>query len=148
MTISSVAWYPNSGYTSVTFDAFYINMGYCASDQLTEDFDANYVSGTKTQVFQRASTYKVDAVYPWTAITLDTPFFYDPAQGNLIIEVDWPDGVDEIYTFNYYTGVNSLVMGPYGSPTGNVFMDAPYLQLQGELSLDQSTFAGIKATFR
>lgn len=148
MTISSIAWNTVPGYDFVNFDAFYIHMGYCASDELTETFDSNYIPGSKIQVFQRTSAYTVNAVYPWTAISLDTPFFYDPAEGNLIIEIDWPNGDHEIYTFNYGTGSNSLVMGSYGASTGTVFTDAPYLQLEGELSLSQTTFAGIKATFR
>ena len=148
MTINSVAWFPSEGYTSVTFEEFYVYMGYCSSDQLTETFDANYVSGTRTEVFQRTSSFMLAAVYPWTTITLDTPFFYDPSLGNLIVEIQWPGGEEEIYTFNYYTGENTLVMAGYGLPTGSISPEAPYLQFQGELSLDQSTFAGIKATFR
>lgn len=148
MTISSVSWYPSPGYNLVNFDQLYLYMGYCSSDQLTENFDANYISGTKTSVFERTSSFTVDAVYPWTTITLDDPFWFNPASGNLIIEVGWPNGDHEIYTFNYASSKTILVIGFYGSSSGNAFLEGPYLKLEGELALNQTTFASIKASFQ
>ena len=148
MTINSVSWFPDVDYTRVNFTALSLHMGYCSSDNLTENYADNYVSGTRTSVFERSSAYTVNASYPWTTIPLDTPFWYDPTAGNLIVEVEWPDGNNEIYTFNYSTpGVNSLVMGFYGLSYGNAFQNGPYLKFEGTLSLDQTTFAGIKASF-
>lgn len=132
----------------MNFTELYVHMGYCSSSDLTENYLENYVSGTRTSVFERASAFTVNATYPWTTITLDTPFWYDPSAGNLILEIEWPDGNDEIYTFNYGTpGVGSLVMGFYDISYGGVFQEAPYLKLDGVLALDQTTFAGIKASF-
>ena len=149
MTISYVALFPNSGYTRVNFTEFYMYMGYCSSDNLTENYQDNYVSGTRTTVFERTSAFTVNAVYPWTGIVLDTPFWYNPSAGNLVIEIAWPDGDDEIYTFNYGTpGVGSLVMGFYDLSYGGVFQEAPYLRFEGDYAFDQTTFAGIKASFR
>ena len=148
MTINSISFFPDAGYSRVNFTSFYLHMGYSSSSNLTENYEDNYVSGTRTAVFERASAFTVNATYPWTTITLDTPFWYDPSAGNLIVELEWPDGDSEIYTFNFGTpGVNSLVKGFYGLSSGDVYQESPYLKFEGPLNLNQTTFAGIKASF-
>jgi hypothetical protein len=149
MEISSVAFKPVPGMgTSVTFVQFYVDMGYCSSDELGPNYDNNYVSGTKTRVFSRNSSYTVTATSPWTPLVLDTPFYYIPASGNLIIDIAWPDAEGEFYSYNFTTPGLSSVGGAYGEATGDTFNDMPQLLIEGVYSMGQMTFAGIKATFR
>lgn len=149
MTINAVSWAPFEGLgDNVNFNAFTIDMGLCAADILNPMFDTNYISGTKIRVFERAAGFSVSAAYPWTTITLDTPFFYDPSAGSLILEIQWPSGNEQIYTFDFPTEGASIIKGGFGAASGDPFPQAPHLLIEGELSLSQMTFAGIKATFR
>ncbi len=149
MSIGVLSWEPVQGMGDmVNFDSFSIDMGLCATDALEPVFDLNYITGTKTRVFDRTSPFSLNAVYPWTSIVLDIPYFYDPAAGNLLIEVNWPNGNSQIYTFDFPTEAASMVSGAYGDGAGYLFTQAPHMLLEGDFSLEQSTFAGIKATFR
>jgi hypothetical protein len=149
MTIGAVSWEPVQGMGDmVNFDSFSIDMGLCGTDALEPVFDLNYINGTKTRVFERASSFSVNAVYPWTTIVLDTPYFYDPVAGNLLVEVNWPNGDSQIYTYDFPTEAASMVSGAYGDGAGYLFTQAPHMLLEGGFALGQSTFAGIKATFR
>lgn len=149
MEISSISYDPVQGMgDQVNFVSFSIDMGYCSSDELDPIYDTNYISGSKVRVFERTSAYTVNAVFPWTEIVLDTPFVFDPTVGNLIIEIQWPDGDAQIYSFDYATAGISLVTGAYGAGSGNGFTQAPHLLIQGEDAFSQMTFAGIKATFQ
>lgn len=148
MTINSISFRPVSGTgTDATFTSFYVDMGLCSSDQLGPMFESNYIGGTKTRVYERTSSVTFYAVEPWTAITLDTPFYYDPAMGNLIIEVGWPDGSNQFYTYNYPTAGASMVKAGYGAGTGDPYYECPNLLIEGDLAFEQTTFAAIKATF-
>lgn len=149
MTIGSISFDPVPGTGSrVTLDAFSIDMGYCAAGELDPSFDTNYVSGSKTRVFERSTSFVLNAVMPWTSMDLDTPFFYDPSAGNLIFEIQWPDGSGQFYAFHSNTLVNSLVIGNFGATYGDAFQQTPHLLLEGEEAFNQMTFAGIKATFK
>jgi len=148
MTISSIAFNPVAGTgASTTFFELYVDMGYCSSTELGANYESNYVSGTKIRVFSRPSNFTVTATSPWTALVLDSPFFYDPANGNLIIDIAWPDGEDEFYSYSYVTAGVASVSGAYGEATGDTFGDSSFLRLEGVYALEQITFAGIKATF-
>jgi hypothetical protein len=146
MTISSVSFSPSSG-ESVMFYQFYMYMGYCADSELGTVYDDNYISGTRTSVISNTGGYSLTSATPWTGLPLDTPFFFDPAAGNLIIEIAWPDGEGEIYTFDHATAGVSMVSSGYGQSSGDTFTQGPYLLLEGAYSLEQVTFAGIKASF-
>lgn len=148
MTIDAISFHPVTGFgTHTNFTEFYLDMGYCATSELGPVFDSNYVSGSKVSVFARSSAFTVTAAEPWTTIALDTPFFFDPADGNLIIEISWPDGDEEFYTYSYGTTGVSLIKGAYGEGSGEENYEAPHLLLEGADSFQQMTFAGIKATF-
>ena len=149
VSISSIAYAPVQGLgEQVNFDSFAIDMGYASVDQLGPVFETNYVSGSKMRVFERTSSVSFDAVFPWTTIQLDTPFLYDPAEGNLIYEIHWPKGSAQFYSYDYPTSGISIVKGAYGSASGEPFSQAPHLlfDVSGE-AFEQMTFAGIKATF-
>jgi hypothetical protein len=148
MVISSITFYkaPGASEDHVTFDEFYVYMGYCASTELGRYFDSNYINGVKYKVYERTSpvTFHDSDL----TINFDTPFFYNPANGNLVFEILWPDGRDEIYSFNSTTSGPTTVFGAYDSPKGQQFNETPHVLINGEMALSQMTFAGIKASFR
>ncbi|MCD4707715.1 MAG: hypothetical protein K8S62_08245 [Candidatus Sabulitectum sp.] len=147
MAINSITFDPSPGPgTEVTFDEFHVYMGYCANDELSATYDANYVNGWKYKVFERTSSVTFHASDP--TIYFDTPFFYVPANGNLIMDIAWPDGEDEFYTYSSGTTGLTCVHGAYGSPSGDQYMETSHLFINGEMTLNQMTFAGIKASFR
>ncbi len=147
MTISSMTFHPSPGPgTEVTFDEFIVYMGYCANDELGATYDANYIGGVKYKVYERSSS--VTFLHTDLTIYFDTPFFYLPANGNLVFEVIWPEGRDEIYTYSSGTSGLTCVYGQYDLPSGDQYMETPHILLNGEMALDQMTFAGIKASFR
>ncbi|MCK5786325.1 MAG: hypothetical protein KAH54_07185 [Candidatus Sabulitectum sp.] len=80
-------------------------------------------------------------------IYFDSPFFFDPANGNLIIDVSWPDGENEFYTYNFATAHNSSVSGSFYDSEGYIYTDMSHLFIEGFWSLEQTTFAGIKSSF-
>jgi hypothetical protein len=94
MEITSLSWDPSDPTHTVTFDEITIYMGLCSTDELGTDFEANYVPGTKTQVFHAVNPTWF-AGTSWLTIDLDTPFWYDGTH-NLIIDVEWPDGYGQI----------------------------------------------------
>ncbi len=146
MTISSVTFDPSPGPgTEVTFDEFHVYMGYCDNDELGANYDANYANG-KYKVYERTSNVTFHASDP--TIYFDTPFFYIPANGNLILDIAWPDGEDEFYTYSSGTGSLTCVYGDYNSPNGDQFMEISHMFINGDMALNQMTFAGIKASFR
>ncbi len=148
MVINSISFFtgPGGQTNSVTFDEFYVDMGYCANDELGDRYDANYINGTKYRVFDSATPVTFQDTDP--TIYFETPFFYVPANGNLVFEIAWPNGEDEIYTFYSTTTGNHTVSGAYDSPTGNPWMEVPHILINGDMALNQMTFAGIKASFR
>lgn len=148
MTIDAISFHPVPGTgTHTNFTEFYIDMGYCAAGELDPVFDSNYVSGTKKRVFEQSGAFTLTATEPWTTISLGTSFFFDPAAGNLVIEILWPDGDDEFYSYDFPTSGVSVITAAYNEGVGNAFSQAPHLLLEGTNSFEQMTFAGIKASF-
>lgn len=142
-----MTFYPSPGPgTEVTFDEFVVYLGYCANDELGATYDANYIGGVKYKVFER--TNPITFLHTDLTIYFDTPFFYLPANGNLVFEVIWPDGKDEIYTYSSGTSGLTCVYGSFDLPSGDQYMETPHFLLNGEMALNQMTFAGIKASFR
>jgi hypothetical protein len=132
------------------FNDMVIHMGLCDSDELTAVFADNYVSGTKTEVMS-ASSYMTEsvAVGEWYTFDLDTPYWYN-GQDNLLIEVEWSSGSGSLYSWSWDTGSDRKIYGDYGStsaPSQNIGGNVPTMQLDGTLSLDQSTFGRIKSVF-
>jgi len=147
ITIHSISFdaVPGTG-QQVTFYELSLNMGYCDAGELTAVYESNYVSGTKTIVFETTDPIVVQASSP--DIVFSTPFFYDPALGNLIIDLIWPDGNGEFYSFSFATPGVSSISGAYDLSDGAAFTDMSHLFLNGTLALCPLTFAGIKASFR
>ncbi len=148
MVINSITFFkaPGGSERSVTFDEFYVYMGYCAGSELGTSYDDNYINGVKYTVYESASPVVFQDTDP--TIYFDSPFFYVPANGNLVFEIAWPNGKDEIYTyFSTTTGINTIY-GAYDNPVGDPWPEMPHILINGDLALEQATFAGIKASFR
>ena len=147
MLISSITFFPTSGSTGdVTFDEFYVYLGYCTNEYLTENFNSNFENDMKYSVLERSNPITYHYTDP--TIVFDTPFFYIPANGNLVLEFAWPGGDGEIFTFAADTSNFMSVAGSYDSATGDQLLEFPHLLINGEMELEQMTFAGLKATFR
>ncbi len=144
MTINSFAFKPTSG-EGVVFDEFTVYMGPAAGNTLGSDFMANY-SGSRTKVYSHTSVSFAPSG-GWVTIPLDTPYFH-AGTGNLIIEVEWPDGEQEIYAGYWTTTGARLLTASYGSSTGYAYDFCPNLLLSGTLDLAPMTFGSIKATFQ
>jgi hypothetical protein len=147
--LNELSWQRSVGGEPVgTFTNFKMYLGLCASDQLTTDYEANYISGTRTQVLA-ASPYVNGATNPddWFDVVLDTPYWYN-GQDNLIIEVEWSSGAGSLYNWQWNGGSDRCVIGAYGASTGSSTESlVPHLILNGTLSLESSTFGAIKAAF-
>lgn len=138
------------GEPSGSFYNFKIYLGYSNLDQLGMTFLDNYISGTRTLVFS-ASPYNVN-VGPneWLTTTLDTPFWYSPAIGNLLMEIEWSsESSGSVYMWHYTAGANRAIVGAYGSPTASYAeVTLPHMMLNGVLELEPDTFGSIKASFQ
>lgn len=147
MVISSVTYIPApGGNADVTLDNFCVDLGYCSSEYLAADFNSNYVNDWKYRVFERTSSFTFNDTD--LTIYFDVPFFYEPANGNLVLEIAWLDGDGEIFTFISTTSGFTAVYGSYDSQAGDQYMETPHLLINGALALEQMTFAGLKSTFR
>lgn len=147
MTIRSITFDAVAGTgEETTFYELSVDMGYCVSGELGTVYEANYTSGSKTRVFETTTTITIAASSP--TIYFDTPFPYNPVEGNLIIDIVWPDGEGEFLSYNFATAGVSSVSGAYDLSEGYPFTDMSHLFLSDALSFDQLTFAGIKSSFR
>ena len=131
-----------------TFNNLAIHIGLCDSDQLVETFDDNYISGTSVLVLSSSSyTTETVGVNEWFTFVFDTPFWYS-GQDNLLIEIEWSSGVGSLYSWVWDGGTNRSMYAHYGMATALVQQSTvPNLRLNGTLSLENSTFARIKAAF-
>jgi len=148
MLINSISFFkaPGAAENRVTFFEYYVYLGYCDSDELGVFYNHNYTNGMRYKVFERTDPVTFYDTDP--TIYFDSPFFYDPAEGNLVFEILWPEGKDEIYTFSSAASVGSCIFGGYGVASGKQYSEVPHILLNGETALSQTTFAGIKALFR
>lgn len=149
LTIDQLSWMRSVGGEAMgTFNDFKIYMGLCASDQLTTDYMANYITGTRYLVLS-SSQYVNGTPSPneWFDVVLDTPYWYN-GQDNLLIEVEWSSGSGSLYTWQWNGGGARSVIGGYGQSIGSYTESVvPHLMLNGTLALEQTTFGAIKASF-
>ncbi len=135
------------GESHVTLDTLAIYMGYSSGAELGNNFNDNYLAGSRLLVFwEENCTINAPNANEWFQINLETPFFYD-GTGNLIIEYTWPSGHDAIYNYNWTGTVARGLPGPWGATTGYTEQDCPHILLSGILSLQNETFGKIKALF-
>ena len=145
MTINSVRWHKNPlTSTNAEDEGFSIYMGLCSSDQLsTSSFDGNYISGTKALVYS-TSLLVVDMADEWAEIGLDDSYLYNGTD-NLIIEIQWNNAShsNSYYNHEWLAGDNRCIF-TQASPEILSYGFLPHMILAGTLSLENSTFAGIK----
>jgi len=130
----------------VHLDGLQIYLGLTEAAELGKEFDSNYISGTKTLVYDHNDLW-LNAGSPgeWFTIDLDNSFWYNGSD-NLIIEFRWPGGDESIYVWGWTDDVNRSVYGLYGDTTGTASHESILMRLNGTLALDASTFGAIKAT--
>ncbi len=140
---------PEGPYENLT-----VLMGHTGLSSLTETYDDNW-STSGTTVLPPSTVIFTDVVIgDWFTIELDTPFQYDGSQ-NLLIEIVWsgptpvPFGQGSLYSWSWNAGENRSVSGTSTtSPTGFASTIVQMLRIDYDpLALDQTTFAGIKASF-
>ncbi len=146
--ISSIEWVRHtSGDAAVHLKNFNIYMGYCSSDELGKDFEANYISGSKKLVYSSPDVWiKANGPGEWFNLELTNSFNYN-GQDNLIIDFVWEWGEEEIYVYAWDSGANRMVYGGASSSTGNLDKKVLHMKLTGTIGLHSSTFAEIKAMF-
>ena len=147
--IESLSWIRGlGGEPQGTFDDFALYMGLCSSNELGLAYDDNYIPGTRILVMS-SSSLTTPTVNPneWFDTTLDTPFWYN-GEDNLIIEIEWSNGLGSLYTWHWDGGGLRCVVGSYGEPNGSYSTNlVPNIRLNGILSLSGTTFGRIKAAF-
>jgi len=131
-----------------------ILMGFTDLNALTETFDSNWRTSGSLVYTSPLKQLSGISSGQWFTFQLDEPFDYD-GSSNLLVELEWngpeepPIGEGSIYTWIWSTSANrSVTSNEAGSPTGYAAPYCHYLALDYQpLSLDQTTFAGIKASF-
>ena len=143
--IESLSFQINSG-SRVNLGTLEIYLGHTDLAELGEEFEANYIAGTKTLVYDH-SPEQLNAGAPgeWLTIQLDQSFWYNGTD-NLVIEIDWPSGDNAIYVWGWIDNVNRSLAGTYENATGNLSWESLLMRLNGTLSLEPVTFGAIKAT--
>jgi hypothetical protein len=148
MTIGEIAWQRggSSGSAQGTYNSFKIHMGLADSNELTDSFEDNYLPGSRTMVYATSSQTMTAQPDGWMSITLETPFEYNGTD-NLIVEIEWFGGANMFYTYMWDTGSNRGLMNKSdaSSPTGTLYTKMSELMFTPASSLEQHTFAAIKA---
>ncbi len=146
--IETLSWKRSlGGDPQSTFNDYSLYMGLCSSDVLSENFDDNYIPGTRILVMS-SSPYTTPSADPneWFDNILDTSFWYN-GEDNLIIEIEWSSGTGSLYTWHWDSTYTRCVIGAYGSSNGEFSDLVPNIRLNGVLSLSNTTFGQIKAAF-
>lgn len=130
---------------------FSMSFAHTDVDQLSETFEMNYTPGSLIEVFQTDSLVLDQIEGETLVLELDTPFFYN-GQDNLLIDIYYPSGYLYYSVWCWTAGSNrslSRMFAPYSDfkdrlETGNLFEDLPWMIIEGDLGLDETTFGRIK----
>jgi len=145
MQINSMKWHKNAATLSdAQCEGFSIYLGLCADDQLSNSsYDGNYIAGTKTLVYSTDPLF-VNQADEWAEIILDEPYWYNGTD-NLIIEIQWDNATHDnsYYNHEWLAGDNRCIFTQSSTDILSYNM-LPHMILAGSLSLENSTFAGIK----
>ena len=148
MTIGSVSWQRggSSGSPTGFYNNFQLFMGVSAEAGLGNNFEGNYIPGTRTLVYETPSQTMSAGPDEWMTITLDTPFWYNGTD-NLLVELQWVGGSNMFFTYKWNTGANRALENKTDiySPTGNLSQNMSELMFDGPLNLTRHTFGAIKA---
>ncbi len=136
---------------ATAYENFQIWAGLTDDDVLSAVFDENFLPGTRTLLFDRDSLYLEAEPDTWIPFDLDTPYWYGGSD-NLVIEILWSHGEELgsecVYTWQWNTGQMRCASGQYTASSGSLTSVIPLLQFIGESSLQESTFAEVKSSFR
>lgn len=127
---------------------FTLSMAHVENDQLTDTFSENYQAGSLLEVFHIDSLYLENGYGNELVLELDTPFQYN-GQDNLLIDIYYPEGNVYSRVYNWEAGtdrslVDMFLPGGSGGNSGYLGDWVPYMILETPLSLQQSTFGGVK----
>ncbi len=144
--IESISFKVVSG-EKVFLEEFQIYLGHSSLDELEPEFDDNYISGTKTRVFNQSDVWLYSpGPGEWMTIELEDSFWYNGSD-NLLVDFAWPSGESAIYVMGWSdSDVDRSVNGEYDNPIGTQSPESLLLRFNGTLSLEPATFGSIKAT--
>jgi hypothetical protein len=140
-----------------TFPNEQIWMSTTSLNSLTTTFDANQ-GADKTLVFNGPVTYPLLGTGPAAGprgiadgLKLQSPFFYDPSKGNLLIEEKRFDGNYPVpATVDIVSNISGRLLlndpGP-NAPTGILLDSVPVLQIEFDVVPEPSTFALMTLAF-
>ena len=148
MTIGEISWQRagTSGSAQGFYNSFEIYLGLAEIDELSDNYESNYVPGSRVRVYSTATQTMSADPDQWMTIQLDTPFYYDGTH-NLLVEIKWVGGSNMFFTYMWETGTNRGLMNKNdaGSPTGTLYTRMSRLMFSPASSLEQYTFGAIKA---
>lgn len=148
MTIGSIAWQRggSSGAETGYYNNFQLYMGLASSAQLLNNFEDNYIPGTRTLVYETPTQTMSAAPNQWMTISLDTPFWYNGTD-NLIVELIWSGGTNMFFTYKWNTGDFRALENDSNiyAPTGTLSQNMSQLMFDGPLALTPYSFGAIKA---
>lgn len=148
LTIESIGWQRggSSGSETGYYNNFQLYMGLASSDQLSNNFEDNYLPGTRTLVYETPAQTMSAAPDQWMTISLDTPFPYNGTD-NLIVELIWSGGSNMFFTYKWNTGDYRALENDSDiyAPTGVLSQNMSELMFDGSLALAPYSFGAIKA---
>ncbi|RKZ05978.1 hypothetical protein DRQ25_14955 [Candidatus Fermentibacteria bacterium] len=151
MTISQIGWQRggSSGAATGNYNSFKLYVGLASASELSSTFADNYITGTRTLVYETASQAMSAGPDEWVNITLDSQFWYNGVD-NLIVELEWVGGANMFYTYMWETGVNRGLMNKsdINASTGTLATKMSQLMFDGTLALEPQTFGTIKTLWK
>lgn len=149
MIIAGLSWYSSETepVVGIRHDVE-IHMGFCAIDNLGSDFQANYIPGTRTLVFQADSLALEAEPGEAFGIELQVPFACDGSQ-NLLIEISHtPEyGNEGIDCWNWEADQGRMVYSTSLTGPGIVCDEVPCMIISSPAGLAPATFGSIKTVF-
>jgi hypothetical protein len=144
LTIEEISWCSFYASPDGVYQDVEIHLGLCASDTLGQVFDDNYIPGTKTLVLSADTLVAELQPDQWFTIGLDEPYSYT-GEENLLIDIYHEPGGSGLYTWSWSAGEGRSV-GTFSAPWTQGSLDdlVPWMIISGSLSLERSTFAGVK----
>jgi len=151
MEISSVSCrrYSPGDTVEGTFYDFTIYLAHSDVDQLSSQFDANWIEGTREMVFYRDSLTLSNSPDDWVEFILDSQYWYNGSD-NLVLEFLWSDAVTNqscMYSWHWESGAIRSITGEYQDSTGTMSSLVLMIMLNGDMSLPTITFGSLKAHF-
>lgn len=145
MSIESFAFKNASVGNTISMDSFEVYMGLTDRENLSEAFEGNYLTGSKTLVLQSSNCNYTADEDEWCIIPLDTPFLYEPGH-HLLLEFIIDGGSSGMHNYVWDPSQDRAVLSSYSENQFGYSQDKMiHLLLSGtELSLNPESFGSIK----